>query len=330
MARCARRQRFKSSSALCAPGSDGLTRLRTDLEVPDSSAEDVDAAVKAAKGAFPAWSATPREKRSALLMRVADILESRLMEFARAESRDQGKPVGFASTVDIPRSVKNFRFFASYVLHGTDVASTVDGVAWSVARREPIGVAGLISPWNFVNGVTKRREPCLTYVTQVLCDVLKEAGIPSGVVNMVFGTGTRTGNALVFHPDVKMISFTGGTVTGAKISANSAPCFKKLSLELGGKNANIVFDDCHYETALATSVRAAFANQGEICLCGSRVFVQASVYDRFLKDYIRRASELRVGDPSDPDTFMKLNKFLSLPIDKLPCISHRLTLHFAW
>ncbi|KAJ3415031.1 Aldehyde dehydrogenase 8 member A1 [Chytridiales sp. JEL 0842] len=285
--------------------------------VPDSTSPDVDAAVESATKAFPGWSQTTRAERSRLMMKVADLLEARLEEFAIAESRDQGKPISLARTVDIPRAVHNFRFFASYILHMGEKKTDLDGVAINYVQRVPVGVAGLISPWNLplylatwkiapamASGCTCVLKPSeFTSVTVwMLCSLLNEAGVPPGVVNMVFGTGPNAGSALVSHPKVPLISFTGGTATGEIIYRNCAPLFKKISLELGGKNANIVFADADFDKAVATSIRSSFANQGEICLCGSRIFVEESIHDKFVAALSAKANALVVGDPADPKT----------------------------
>ncbi|KAI8049755.1 aldehyde dehydrogenase family 8 member A1 [Syncephalis plumigaleata] len=294
------------------------------LRVPDSSEADVDAAVQAANAAFPEWSRTPPAERAKLLDRVADLLEARLEEFVVAESRDQGKPESLAGLVDIPRSVRNFRYFADECRSSWSEeearrlppANGAPGLL-SYTQRWPIGVAGLISPWNLpLYLLTWKIAPCLaagctcvckpseitSMTAYMLCEIIKDAGIPAGVVNMVFGTGPKTGNALVTHPRVPLISFTGSTATGQHIIRESASYFKKLSLELGGKNANIIFDDCDFEVALATTVRSSFSNQGEICLCGSRIFIQRGIYDKFLASMVERAKALVVGDPVESTT----------------------------
>ncbi|KAH6574121.1 hypothetical protein BASA60_002716 [Batrachochytrium salamandrivorans] len=271
--------------------------------VPDSAAVDVDDAVAAAKAAFPEWSATPRSKRSALLMRIADLLEQRLDAFAIQESRDQGKPISLATSIDIPRAIHNFRFFATSILHQQESTSVLDGVALSYVHRSAVGVAGLISPWNLPLYLLTWKIAEITSVTAwMLCSILQEAGLPAGVVNMVFGTGPAVGAPLVAHKDVPLISFTGGTSTGEIIYKAASALNKKLSLELGGKNANIVFSDADFEDAVSTSIRSSFANQGEICLCGSRIFVHEDIFDRFVAELAKRTDALIVGDPALPTT----------------------------
>ncbi|KAI9348275.1 aldehyde dehydrogenase domain-containing protein [Zopfochytrium polystomum] len=299
--------------------------------VPDSDAADIDAAVDAAAKAFPAWSSTTRAHRSAVMLKIAQLLEDRLEEFAVAESQDQGKPVSLARQVDIPRAIHNFRFFATYILHMEEKKTELDHVAINYTQKVPVGVAGLISPWNLplylatwklapaiAAGCTCVLKPSeFTSVTAwKLCSLLNEAGLPAGVINVVFGTGPKAGSALVSHPKVPLISFTGGTATGEIIYRNCAPLFKKMSLELGGKNANVVFADADFDKAIETSVLSSFRNQGEICLCGSRIFVEAPIYDRFVAELCKRADSLVVGDPAHPST--QLGALVSAPhMDKV-------------
>lgn len=322
------------------------SRGEAHLEIPDSDASDVARAVEAAKAAFPSWSETSLLERSRLLHRVADLIDERADELAAAESRDQGKPISLAKSMDIPRSALNFRFFAGVLMHQIDSASRIDQSTFNYVTRRPIGVAGLISPWNlplylltwkiapaiaFGNTCVAKPSELTSYTAFLLCEILIQAGIPKGVVNIVFGQGSKAGSALVAHPDVPLISFTGGTVTGRSISSVAAPMFKKLSLELGGKNANVIFDDADFEQAVATSIRSSFLNQGEICLCGSRLFVQRGIFDRFAEEFVSRARALKVGDPSDPETFMgplvshdhmkKVESFLELARDEKAMIA---------
>ena len=292
---------------------------RPHLLVADSNESDVDNAVQAAKRAFPAWSALKVEERAAYLYRIADLIEKRKQEFAEAESADQGKPVWLASSMDISRVVHNFRFFAGSVLHQLDEAVRSDANVLNYVSRKPVGVAGLISPWNLpLYLLTWKIAPAVAYgntavckpseftshTAHMLCEVLSEAGLPSGVVNMVFGVGSRAGQPLVAHPDVPLVSFTGGTATGGAIAAAAAPMFKKLSLELGGKNPNIIFDDADLEEAAKVSIRSSFLNQGEICLCGSRIYVHKDVYAEFMDRFLPKVRELKVGDPKDPGTLI--------------------------
>ncbi len=286
-------------------------------KVPDSDAADVSAAVEAAKAAFPAWAATPAEQRSRILLKIADLIDKNLETLARAESIDTGKPLTLARTVDIPRAAANFRFFATAILHGESAFHDTDGQAINYTLRKPRGVAGLISPWNLplylftwkvapalATGNTAVGKPSeVTPVTAaMLGELCNEAGLPPGVLNIVHGTGPRAGAALVTHPDVPAISFTGSTGVGKWIAQHAGPMFKRLSLELGGKNPNLIFADADIGLAAKTAARAAFTNQGQICLCGSRVFVERSAYDHVVERMVAEAKALRIGDPLEADT----------------------------
>jgi len=286
-------------------------------QIPHSSSEDVHRAVCSAKAAFPSWSATPAPQRSIYLSRIADLIESRLEEFAQAESMDQGKPVSLARTVDIPRAIQNFRFFAGAILHEESMSTHLDGVAINYVVQQPLGVAGLISPWNLplylltwkIAPAIATGNTCVCKPSEVtsltawlLASVIQAAQIPAGVVNMVFGLGAKAGSALCSHPQVPLISFTGGTVTGEAIMHTVASMQKKLSLELGGKNPCIIFADCDLEDCVATTVRSSFTNQGEICLCNSRIFVEESIYPTFVEKFVEASRSLVVGDPTNPAT----------------------------
>jgi len=286
-------------------------------EIADSDEADVDAAVAAASRAFPAWRKTPAEQRSKLLMRLADLVEQNFDELASLESDDNGKPIALARRLDVPRAVKNFRFFATAILHAEAKFHAMDDGALNYTLRQPLGVAGLISPWNLpLYLLTWKIAPAIaagnccvakpSELTPLTADRLgelaREADIPAGVINIVHGRGAGAGRALTSHPDVPLISFTGGTRTGTDVMAIAGPLFKKVSLELGGKNPNIVFADADLEEAVATSISSSFANQGEICLCGSRIFVERQIYDEFLERFLDRTKKLRVGDPRDPAT----------------------------
>lgn len=290
-------------------------------QIPDSDDRDVNLAAEAATLAFPVWSATPPEERFAILMRLVSLIERDAEALAVAESIDNGKPVSLARVMDIPRAAANFKFYATAAMHTAneshDTRLPNDGRAINYTLRQPLGVVGCISPWNLplylftwkiapaiASGCTvvaKPSEvtPMTAYLLSQLCI---EACLPAGVLNIVHGTGPKVGSAIVAHRDIKAISFTGGTKTGEEIARVAAPMFKKLSLELGGKNPNIIFADCSYEEMLATTVRSSFSNQGEICLCGSRIFVERPLYERFKTDFVERVSALKVGDPQDDAT----------------------------
>ena len=286
-------------------------------QVADSDARDVELAVAAAEKAFVDWSKTPAADRSGLLLRIADLIERDLEKFARAESIDTGKPLSLARSLDIPRAVSNFRFFATAILHTENEAHVTDGIAFNYTLRQPRGIVGLISPWNLplyllswkiapaiACGNTAIAKPSeLTPMTAfLLCEICAEAGLPNGVLNVVHGTGPNVGSPITAHPKIGTISFTGGTVTGRKVAETCAPMFKKVSLELGGKNPNIIFADADQDAAIAGSLRSSFANQGQVCLCGSRVFVERSAYKDFVARFIDKASQLKQGDPLDDKT----------------------------
>ncbi|HEY2799730.1 MAG TPA: aldehyde dehydrogenase [Chthoniobacterales bacterium] len=285
--------------------------------VPDGDGRDVDLAMAAAGKAFPAWSRTPVAERSRLLLRIAELIDRDLEKFARAESIDTGKPLSLARSLDIPRASSNFRFFATAILHTENEAHVMDDVAFNYTLRQPRGVVGLISPWNLplyllswkiapaiaVGNTAVAKPSELTPMTAfLLCEICREAGLPRGVLNIVHGTGPNVGGPITAHPKIGTISFTGGTVTGRKVAEAGAPLFKKLSLELGGKNPNIIFADADLEAAIAGSVRSSFANQGQVCLCGSRVFVERSAYQEFVHRFIAKAAQLKIGDPLEAAT----------------------------
>ena len=286
-------------------------------QVSDSDGRDVELAVVAAEKAFPNWSGTHTADRSRILLRIADLIERDLEKLARAESIDTGKPLSLARTMDIPRAASNFRFFATAILHTESEAHVTDNVAFNYTLRQPRGIAGLISPWNLplyllswkiapaiAVGNTAIAKPSeLTPMTAyLLCEIAQEAGLPNGVLNVVHGTGPNVGAAMTSDPKINTISFTGGTVTGRKVAEACAPLFKKISLELGGKNPNIVFADADLDAAISGSVRSSFANQGQVCLCGSRVFVERAVYQNFVDRFIEKTSQLRLGDPLESTT----------------------------
>lgn len=282
--------------------------------VPDSDERDVQAAYEAAKNAFPAWSKTSLENRMMILLRIADDIEKNMDEFVKAESQDNGKPLKLARTVDIPRAVSNFRFYASAVQHFASESHQMPGTGINYTLRQPIGVVGCISPWNLPlylfswkiapalatgNCVVAKPSEITPYTAFLLSKVCIEAGLPAGVLNIVHGLGNKVGQAIIEHKNIKAISFTGGTETGKRIAATAAPMFKKLSLELGGKNPTIVFDDCNFEETVKSIVTASFSNQGEICLCGSRIFVHQNIYEKFKIAFVERVKSLKVGDPND-------------------------------
>lgn len=287
-------------------------------KVPDSNEQDVDMAVQSAKAAFPAWSSLGNEKRHDYLIRIVSAIEQNLQKLAEAESLDNGKPVWLATEVDIPRAASNFKFFATAIMHFASESHHMENLAINYTLRRPIGVVGCISPWNLPlylftwkiapalaagNTVVAKPSEITPYTAFLLSEICAEI-LPPGVLNIVHGLGTSTGNAIVSHPEIKAVSFTGGTKTGEHIARTAAPMFKKLSLELGGKNPNIIFDDCDYEKTLRNTVRSSFTNQGEICLCGSRIFVQKGIYEKFKADFIKAVQEIKVGNPANKENYM--------------------------
>ncbi len=285
--------------------------------IPDSDANDVVMAHTAAENAFATWANLPSAQRAHVLSKIADLIDRDLEKLALAESTDNGKPVSLARVMDIPRASANMRFYATAAMHFASDSHLTEGEAINYTLRTPIGVVGCISPWNLplylftwkiapalAVGCTVVAKPSeLTPMTAFLFSQLCiEAGLPKGVLNIVHGLGPKVGQAIVEHPKITAISFTGGTVTGKTIAATAAPMFKKLSLELGGKNPNLVFADCDFEKAISTSIRSSFSNQGEICLCGSRILVERGIYEKFVNEFVAKTKQLKVGDPQDNTT----------------------------
>jgi len=283
-------------------------------KIPNSNQDDVEKAYQAAALAFPKWSNTTLEQRSKIVSKISDLILEKLDILAEAESKDNGKPVALAKQIDIPRAASNFQFFANAITQFSSESHESVGLnAINFTLRQPFGVVGCISPWNLPlylftwkiapaivagNCVVAKPSEITPMTAYLLGEICNEAGLPNGVLNIVHGLGTTTGQAIVEHPNIKAISFTGGTKTGAHIARVAAPMFKKLSLELGGKNPNIIFADCNYEKMLTTTVRSSFSNQGQICLCGSRILVEETIFEKFKKDFVQKVSSLKVGNPS--------------------------------
>lgn len=285
--------------------------------IPDSDKADVDRATAAAKAAFPKWAATSIEERSRVLLRIAELIGENLDELAMAESRDNGKPLKLARTVDIPRAQANFHFYGTAILHYASESHSMGEVGINYTLRQPIGVAGCISPWNLPlylfswkiapalaagNTVVAKPSEVTPFTAFLLSKICIEAGLPKGVLNIVHGLGPSAGAAIIEHEDIPMISFTGGTATGEWIARTAAPKFKKLSLELGGKNPNIIFADCDFEKMMKTTLHSSFANQGQICLCGSRILIERPIYEKFKNEFVKRVKNLKVGDPKAEDS----------------------------
>ncbi len=282
--------------------------------IPDSDERDVQVAVDAAKNAFSSWSVLPKEERSNHLLKIAQLIEEKIDVLAEAESIDNGKPLWLAKKMDITRAASNFQFFGTAILHFASESHSMENVGINYTLRSPIGIAGCISPWNLPlylfswkiapalaagNCVVAKSSEITPMTAYLLSEICVEAGLPKGVLNIVHGLGNKVGNAITSHPDIPLISFTGGTQTGKTIAATAAPMFKKLSLELGGKNPNIIFADCDFNAMLETTVRSSFTNQGQICLCGSRIFIEKSIYDKFKNAFVERVKKLKVGNPKD-------------------------------
>ena len=281
-------------------------------DTPDSDADDIEAAVGAAKKAFAGWSNTSTEERFIILNKIAELIDANAEIFSLAETEDNGKPLWLSSSVDIPRASSNFRFFATGIMHFANESHGMENRGVNYTLRQPIGIVGCISPWNLplylftwkiapalaagncVIAKPSEITPVTAYLLSHICDA---AGLPAGVLNIVHGNGPSCGEAIVQHPQIKAISFTGSTKAGERIASVAAPMFKKLSLELGGKNPNIIFADCDWEKMMKDTIRSSFTNQGQICLCGSRILIEQSVYEKFKTEFVERTTQLTVGDP---------------------------------
>jgi aminomuconate-semialdehyde/2-hydroxymuconate-6-semialdehyde dehydrogenase len=281
-------------------------------QIPDSDENDVENALNAAKNAFPLWKNTPAEIKFQILNRIAEKIDLLNETLAHAESKDQGKPVWLAKN-EIKRAAQNFRFFATAAMQFSSESHQTEDKAINYTLRQPIGVVACISPWNLPlylftwkiapalaagNCVIAKPSEFTPYTAFLLSQICIDAGLPKGVLNIIHGLGNRVGQAMIEHPQIKAISFTGGTATGKKIAATAAPMFKKLSLELGGKNPNIIFEDADLEEAVKSAVRSSFLNQGEICLCGSRIFIERSVYEIVKTMLVEAVIALKTGDPT--------------------------------
>ena len=282
--------------------------------IPDSHKKDIEVAVSSAEKAYTEWSATSVEERFRILNRIADLIDENRDQLALAETLDNGKPLWLSKRVDIPRASANFRFFATGIMHFSSDSHITEGKAINYTIRQPIGIAGCISPWNLPlylftwkiapalaagNCVIAKPSEVTPVTAFLLGKICKKAGLPDGVLNIVHGKGDTTGEAIIQHPKLKAISFTGSTRAGARIASVAAPMFKKLSLELGGKNPNIIFADCDWSKMMKTTIQSSFSNQGQICLCGSRILVEESVYDKFKSEFVSEVRKLKVGDPLD-------------------------------
>jgi len=285
-------------------------------QVPASTELDLQQALDAASMAFPLWSGLSHEQRAAYLFKIADMIEKNIEMLARAESEDNGKPMALARSVDIPRSALNCRFFASGLMHFSSESHYQPGFL-NYTLRQPLGVGACISPWNLPlylftwkimpalaagNTVVAKPSEITPLTAYLFSELLQKVGLPAGVLNIVHGTGPDIGAPLVVAPEVKAISFTGSTKTGSLIAGSVAPHFKKTALEMGGKNAALVFADCNFDQMINTILRSAFANQGQICLCTSRILIERSIYSDFKETFVKRVKAMKVGDPLLPET----------------------------
>ena len=285
--------------------------------LPNSDEVDVEHAVDQARNAFVRWSRTSAEERFTYLNRIADLIDENHEKLAMAECIDNGKPLWLAKKVDIPRASANFRFFATAAMQFASESHEMPNRAINFTLRKPIGIVGCISPWNLPlylftwkiapalaagNVVVAKPSEVTPYTAYLLAEICHHAGLPEGVLNIIHGLGGVCGEAIIKHPEIKAISFTGGTQTGARIASIAGPLFKKMSLELGGKNPTLIFADADMPLAIETTVRSSFSNQGQICLCGSRILIEASIYDEFVSRFIPMVEALTVGDPLDSMT----------------------------
>ena len=308
--------------------------------IPRSKSADVELAVSAAQSAQPAWTALTLEQRADWLDRIADALEKKTEEIAHTETMDTGKPIALGRRVDAARSVSNFRFFASFGRQQSEMTFEMED-AMNYVHRSPVGTVGLITPWNLPlylltwkvapallmgNTIIAKPSEITPLTANLLAETLLELELPNGVFNLVHGLGPEVGQAILEHPKIKAISFTGGTETGRIVARTAAPMFKKLSLELGGKNATVVLKDAELDKAVDGAVRAAFTNSGQVCLCGSRIFIDASLAEQFAQRFVEKVNEIRVGDPLDehtamgsvisPEHLLKVESYIELAIEE--------------
>ncbi len=334
------------SGDFCTPDSDEWLEDHSPATgevialIPKSGKDDVDKAVNAALEALPSWSSLTNQERATWLEKIADGLESKYEQIAELESKDTGKPISLAREVDAYRSVKNFRFFAAMIKDLTNEEFEMDDASNRVVYK-PVGVGALITPWNLPlyllswkvapaigmgNTVVCKPSEMTPLTADLLMKTVDEIGLPKGVINLVHGDGVGAGSPLVSHEDVSLVSFTGGTETGSIVAKSASSSFKKLSLELGGKNASIVFDDCDLEKTVNGVTRAGFLNQGQVCLCGSRILVQEKIYDEFIEKFVLKVEQMKIGDPGDeetdlgalisPEHLSKIEKYIQIAKDE--------------
>lgn len=286
-------------------------------QIPDSDERDVDIAVSAAGRAFQGWNTMPAEKKFSILNKIADLIDENSAALALAETEDNGKPLWLSKRMDIPRASDNFRFFATAIMHYASASHNMGNRAINYTLRQPIGIVACISPWNLPlylftwkiapalaagNCVIAKPSEVTPITSFLLGKICREAGLPNGVLNILHGRGNSTGESIVKHPKIKAISFTGSTRAGAQIASLAAPVFKKLSLELGGKNASIIFEDCNWDKMMTETIRSSFTNQGQICLCSSRILLHKNIYEKFKNEFVEKTNALKVGDPMEPES----------------------------
>jgi len=282
-------------------------------QVPDAGESTLEAAVTAAQSAWPEWAELASQSRANYLNRLADLIEEKSKLLAQLESENTGKPLALAQSVDIPRAAQNFRFFAQAATQFSSECHAMTDQTINYTRRDPLGVVACIAPWNLPlylltwkiapalamgNCVVAKPSEITPLTADVLADLCQAAQLPPGVLNILHGQGAKVGAALCRHPGIKAISFTGGTETGRQVAVSAASHFKKVSLELGGKNPALIFADCDLDETVRQLVRASFANQGQICLCPSRLIIEESIYELFKAKFVQATQALTVGDPS--------------------------------
>lgn len=286
-------------------------------KVPNSNESEIDEAIFSAKEAFPKWSNFSINQRSIYLLKIAERIQENIQELANYESRDTGKPISLALKMDIPRSIKNLTFFCQYALEYKKDFQLKSKFSKNEITSFPLGVVACITPWNLPlylltwkiapalimgNTVVAKPSEITPYTAYKFAEICKKIDLPPGVLNIINGNGDKVGNSLSKHPEIKAISFTGGTITGKKIIKESSKNFKKLALEMGGKNPSIIFEDCNYSNMLDTVIKSSFTNQGQICLCSSKLLIEKSIYEKFKIDFCKKVSELLIGDPINPKT----------------------------
>ena len=283
---------------------------------PNSTKEDLDLAVAASNSSFSSWASLKQRERSDYLLKIAELINRDLEKFAKGETIDNGKPYSLSKSLDIPRSIKNLVFFANLASEIEEESYHQENII-SQIRRQPLGVVGTISPWNLPlylftwkiapalvsgNCVIAKPSELTPYTSFLFSKACIEAKLPPGVLNILHGEGLTIGREIVRNSSIKAISFTGGTKTGKEIAIEASQSLKKVNMEMGGKNPVLIFNDCHYENMIESLIKSSFLNQGQICLAGSRIYVQEGIYEKFKADFINKINDLIIGNPFDPQT----------------------------